>query len=589
MANIEEEIIREILANTDIVDILSGHLALQPSGKNYRALCPFHSEKTPSFLVSREKQIYHCFGCGEGGNALTFLMKYEKFTFPEAIRYLGERAGIKLPEKRHAKGNGTSLPKLDLYEVNRLACEFYEEQLRRSSEGRRAGEYLKAREIREDCWNRFRLGYAPSSWESLFRHLRGKGKGLPLLEASGLVVQGRQQGAYFDRFRDRLMIPILDAQERIVGFGARALAASEGESKYINSATSPIYNKGESLYGLNSAYKRIREEGFALIVEGYFDLISMHLFGWENTVASLGTSLTSGQARLLRRYGDSAVLLFDSDPAGIRASERSVEVLLEEGFSVKVARLPMGHDPDSLLRDTGRTGMEEVLRNAWDWLDFIWRTKGEGASSKEVGEQIRKARSVLSVLSKVNDRLACAKYIRILGEKAALPEDVLLQEMKEFKRKGAKPTLSPSPCPKAYPAEERQALEIALLNPGKRDRWAELLDPSDITDIAVRRAFSLFCGYGPEREGELRQLLCQESDEDVRNLCIGIWAKERSEFDNPESAFADCVRRIRDRRERLGKQELREKMQEAERRGDSRAVDELIKEHPSLRNRYLHR
>ena len=584
MANFSEEIVQEVLSRTDIVEIISAYLPLKLSGKNYRALCPFHSEKTPSFMVSQEKQIYHCFGCGEGGNAITFLTKYERLSFPEAIRHLADRAGIHLPEKRTERGMGSS-PKLDLYEVNRQACEFFQDQLTRSSAGVKAKDYLQARGIVENGWNRFRLGYAPASWDALLRYLRGKGKPSALLEAAGLILPGNRPGAYFDRFRDRLMIPIFDTQERVLGFGARAFA--DAENKYVNSPTSPIYSKGETLYGLNFAYKRIREEGQAFIVEGYFDLISLHLFGWEIAVASSGTSLTSGHARLLKRYADRVLLLFDSDPAGVKASVRSVEVLLDEGFVIRVARLPGGQDPDSLLRSEGRTAMEDVIDRSQDWLDFTWDAYGDEKVDREIGKEVHKVREILPILIKMKDRLAAAKYVRKLAEKAGLGEGLLLQEMKEMAKRGPQPAPVPVAFLKAFPVEERQALEIALLHAEKKERWAQLLDVSQISDPQIKRAFTLFFRHGTGEEKELRHILCQETDEEVRNLCTRIWAKESPRWDDVESAFADCVRRMKERKEKVSTRELMRKIKEAEESGDSVTVLKLIKEHPSLRRKHL--
>ena len=583
MANFSEEVVQEVLSRTDIVEIISAYLPLKLTGKNYRTLCPFHSEKTPSFMVSREKQIYHCFGCGEGGNAITFLTKHERLSFPEAVRHLADRAGIHLPEKRAGRGTDPS-PKLDLYEVNRQACEFFQDQLTRSSAGVKAKEYLKARGISEDAWDKFRLGYAPASWDTLLRHLRAKGKPSSLLEAAGLILSSNRPGAYFDRFRDRLMIPILDTQERVLGFGARAFAVDE--NKYVNSPTSPIYIKGETLYGLNFAYKRIREEGQALIVEGYFDLISLHLFGWETAVASSGTSLTSGQARLLKRYADRAILLFDSDPAGVKASVRSIEVLLDEGFILRVAELPGGQDPDSLLRTEGRSAMEDVIDRSWDWLDFIWDACADEKVDREIGEEVHRVREILPILVRMKDRLAAAKYLKKLAEKAGLAEGLLLQEMKEMGKRGLQPVPSLAASPKAFPVEERQALEIALLHSEKKERWAELLDLSEISDPQIRRAFTLFFRYGAGEEKQLRHVLCQEADEEVRNLCTRIWAKESPCLDDVESAFADCVRRMKERNEKVSTRELRRKIKEAEESGDSVTVLKLIKEHPSLRRKH---
>lgn len=583
MANFSEETVREILSGTDIVEIISAHLPLRLSGKNYRALCPFHSEKTPSFTVSPDKQIYHCFGCGEGGNALTFLMKVERFSFPEAVRHLADRAGIRLPEKSYGRASDSSPSKLDLYEVNRLACEFFAGELRRSPEAGKARSYLKSRGIAEGIWDQFLLGYAPASWDSLLRHMRGKGKAFPLLESAGLILAGHQPGSFHDRFRDRLMFPILDSQERILGFGGRAF--SDGESKYMNSPASPIYNKGETLYGLNCANKRIREEGKALIVEGYFDLISMHIFGWNHTVASLGTSLTSGQAQLLRRYTERAILLFDSDPAGIKASIRSAELLLERGFSLKVAELPLGHDPDSLLQKEGRAAMGEVLDRSLDWMDFLWGLKGEEEPQEGIREEVRKVRAILPMLAKMKDRLSGAKYLSQLAERSGLREDLLLQEMKEMRRGEAKSGIPSTPISVSFPAEERQALEIALLHPEKGKRWAELLDPSLLSDPQLQRVFVLFFQYEMGGEREFRQAICQNANEEVRNLCTGIWARGAQRLENAEAAFRDCVKRMKERRERASKRDLRRRIQEAEQAGDSMAVLELMREHPSLKSK----
>jgi len=585
LANFSEEVVQEVLSRTDIVDILSAHLPLKLSGKNYRTLCPFHSEKTPSFMVSREKQIYHCFGCGEGGNVITFLMKYERLSFPEVIRHLANRAGIDLPEKRYDGKNGSS-PKLDLYEINRLACDFYQAQMKRSPGGVKAKDYLKARGVSEDAWNRFCMGYAPASWDSLLRHLMGKGKPPSLLETAGLILPGPRPGEYHDRFRDRLMIPIIDTQERILGFGARAFA--DVENKYLNSPTSPIYSKGETLYGLNFAYKKIREGGKALIVEGYFDLVSLHIFGWENAVASSGTSLTSGQARLLRRYADQAFLLFDSDPAGIKASARSIEVLLEEGFAVRVAKLPQGHDPDSFLRSEGRSGMEDVIGRCADWLDFLWDAAGEERRDRPVGEEVRQVREVLPILAKMKDRLAAAKYLRKLSERAGLKEELLLQEIKEMGKRSPQPAPSTAaPSRKAFPVEERQVLELALLYPEKRDRWAQLLDLSEISDSQIREVLGLVFQYGVDDESEFRQVLCQGTDEEVRSLCTRIWAQGRTRLEDAEAAFGDCIRRMKERKEKMGNRELRRKIREAEETRDFMTVDKLIKEHPSVKRKHL--
>jgi DNA primase len=280
-------------------------------------------------------------------------------------------------------------------------------------------------------------------------------------------------------------------------------------------------------------------------------------------------------------------LLFDSDPAGVKASVRSIEVLLQEGFAIKVAKLPSGQDPDSLLQSEGRSGMEEVINRCWDWLDFTWDARGGQEPDRGIGEEVHKVREILPILARMKDRLAAAKYLKRLAEKAGFREELLLQEMKETGKRGPQPESSLAPPSKAFPVEERQALEIALLYPEKRDRWTQLLDLSEISDPQIKRAFALFFRYRKEEEKEFRHILCQEADEEVRNLCTRIWAKEPPRLDDVEVAFSDCVERMRERKEKVSKRELLRKIKEAEENGDSMSVLKLIKEHPSLRRKHL--
>ncbi len=347
--------ISEVKARVDIVEFLSRYLTLKPSGKNYKARCPFHPDDTPSLTVSPEKGLWHCFGCGAGGDVLGFLMRIEKLTFPEALARLAQEVGVEL------RGGG---PRAELYQACQAAADFFARQLL-SPQGKAAREYLLSRGIGEEEWARWGLGYAPESWDSLLRALAKLG--LDTLKQLGLVVEG-ERGPY-DRFRGRVMFTLRDDQGKPIAFAGRALG--EGGPKYLNVPNTPLFTKGTILYGLDLAKEAIRKQGRAILVEGYTDVISLHAAGFPETVGSMGTALTERQARLLARYTDRVVIAYDRDAAGSAASLRGMVILREAGLRVEVARLPEGEDPDSLARGQGPEAVQAVLEEAKPFHRFF--------------------------------------------------------------------------------------------------------------------------------------------------------------------------------------------------------------------------
>ncbi|MBU1871342.1 MAG: DNA primase, partial [Candidatus Omnitrophica bacterium] len=347
MANyIPENILDDILSRIDIVELISGYFPLKRAGRNLRALCPFHHEKTPSFMVNPQKQIFHCFGCGKGGNVVSFLMEYERMDFIEAVKTLARKTGVELP-KNEASSKSSGLI-TSLYKVNEFAVKFYRDFLN-SASGAAARTYLSKRSLSNDTVNLFQLGLSPDKWEGLFNYLRTKNASPALLEKSGLVSKGQNQG-YYDRFRKRLVFPIFDVKSRVLALGARLLEDAPGMAKYINSPESLIYVKGRHLYGLNLTREAIRKEDYAIVVEGYFDCISVFQAGIKNVVASLGTSLTAEQIRLIKRYTRNVIMVYDSDQAGQDATLRSLDMFIQEDMNTRVAILPVNFDPDSFLR-----------------------------------------------------------------------------------------------------------------------------------------------------------------------------------------------------------------------------------------------
>ncbi|HSD50766.1 MAG TPA: DNA primase, partial [Candidatus Methylomirabilis sp.] len=422
---IPEAAIAEILRRTDIVELIGGHLPLKAAGRTHKALCPFHTEKTPSFIVNPERQIFHCFGCGEGGDAITFLMKHERLTFPEAARYLAERAGVPLPTMRSSGASETD-GRLALVEVHRQALEHFRENLR-GPEGSGAHDYLAGRGLTPALIDRFQLGCALPRWDALLRALKRRGHPDRLLEASGLIIARQDGSGHYDRFRNRLMIPIWDVSGKVVGFGGRALDASE--VKYLNSPETALYRKGTHLFGLNLAARAIRERSRALVVEGYFDAITLHAHGFENAVATLGTALTTGQAGLLSRYARTLVLLFDPDAPGIGAARRILSAqggLINVDLDWRIVLLPEGLDPDAYVRTHGTAAFAAVLEGAQDLVEFFLDRRVSGLDLTDPVQRARAVDTLVDVLATLDNPIRREGYIQRLAQRTGITDRTLL-------------------------------------------------------------------------------------------------------------------------------------------------------------------
>lgn len=353
-----EETIEEVRMRNDIVDVISGYVKLQKKGSNYFGLCPFHNEKSPSFSVSPQKQMYYCFGCGAGGNVITFVMEYENYTFPEAVKMLADRAGIKLPEIEYSKEERARADKrATLLEINKAAANYFYYQLRQP-QGKLGYDYLKNRALSDDTIRRFGLGYSNKTSDDLYRYLLSKGYPDSILKDSGLVTM-EERGTH-DKFWNRVMFPIMDVNSRVVGFGGRVMG--DGMPKYLNSPETLVFDKSRNLYGLN--YARTSRESYMLVCEGYMDVIAMHQAGFTNAVASLGTAFTPRHAILLKRYTDQVVLTYDSDSAGIKAALRAIPILKEAGISAKVLSMEPWKDPDEFMKNLGAEAFRQRIREA---------------------------------------------------------------------------------------------------------------------------------------------------------------------------------------------------------------------------------
>jgi DNA primase len=368
---IPDEKIREVRERASILEVISDYMSLRKSGANYQGLCPFHGEKTPSFNVNPARGIFHCFGCGAGGSALDFVMRMEGIAFPQAVKLLAKKVGVEIPERPLSRDEKRKADEQEqLYYINELAAQFYRRVLESDEAGAAGRSYLERRGVDDGTAALYRIGFAPAGWDNLSKHLQRKGVSVEQAEKLGLL-RKREGGGYYDTFRNRLLFTISDLHGRAIGFGGRVM--DDSLPKYINSPESPVYRKSEVLFGLDLAKKGMREQGSAIIVEGYFDHLALYRAGFTNVVATCGTALTPPHLKLLRRYAERVYMLFDGDEAGRKATVRSMELFLEEAFPARVITVPSDDDPDTFIRREGAAGFGPLLENAQPIFEFFYR------------------------------------------------------------------------------------------------------------------------------------------------------------------------------------------------------------------------
>ncbi|MEN6321563.1 MAG: DNA primase [Syntrophaceae bacterium] len=424
--HISPEKIEEVKRRADIFEIVSEYVTLKKGGRNFLGLCPFHKEKTPSFTVNRDKQIFYCFGCGEGGNVITFLMKMNGLSFPEAVRHLAEKTGVIIPERilTHEDKDRSSV-RNEVSHINRLAAVYYAENLK-SPAGKRAQEYLSNRGIGNDIIKEFHLGFALDGWRHLRDYFEKRKIPLNLVEKAGLIIpKTNGGGSFYDRFRGRLIFPIEDVAGNVIAFGGRIIG--DGEPKYLNTSESPVYVKGRNLYGLNRTKEEIRKKGYAIFVEGYFDLISLWNAGIRNVIATLGTALTREHVDLIRRYTGQAVAVFDPDIAGKKAMARSIELFLAGNLHAKTVVLPDGHDPDTYVRTYGSAAFIECVNNAQSMVDYyIENVIGNVATLEKKKDALRESVALITRIENASER---DLFIQRVSEKLGLNQELLTKEV----------------------------------------------------------------------------------------------------------------------------------------------------------------
>jgi len=427
---LSSDLLEEIRNRCDIVDVISEYVHLKPAGKGFKGLCPFHGEKTPSFMVSPEKQLFHCFGCGEGGNVFNFLMKYEKFSFFEAVKVLAKKSGVALPVDEE-KENFLDREKEKLYILNNLVANYYRECLFRTNQGKKVINYFKKRGINNASVEKYRLGYAPSGWDTLNNFLKKKGYSYKELIKAGLIKKGKIEGKYIDYFRDRIIFPIFNLSGRVIGFGGRVLENSL--PKYINSPETLIYNKGSNLYSLNYAKEDIRKKNYIIIVEGYTDVLITQQYGFNNVVASLGTALTNKQIDLVKRFTDMVLIAYDADSAGNMATLRSLDLIIKAGLNIKVIDLPQGDDPADFLVKKGENPFQNLIDSSLSLIDYKLKFLYSKNSVKTIEGKVKVIKGIIPTLSIIGNEVELRAQTKKISEELKLSEEAILIELKKYK------------------------------------------------------------------------------------------------------------------------------------------------------------
>ncbi len=572
--------IRRVRDSVDIVDLVQGYVSLKKRGRNWTGLCPFHNEKTPSFSVNPDKQIFHCFGCGVGGDAFKFLEMQRGLNFPEAVRDLADRAGITLTERRTRRASpGAKDERKELLVILAAAAEHFRKDLFAPA-GSAARAYLARRGVSEAVIEEFGLGFARPDWEGLHRDLKQQGHAPALQEKAGLVVKRSEGDGYYDRFRGRIIFPIRDINGSVIAFGGRVM--DDSLPKYLNSPETPLYSKSNVLYGMDRARDAARKNDHFILVEGYLDAIACHQHGVRNAVATLGTALTDGHLRLMRRFTKKLKLIFDPDPAGVKAALRSFDLLVGSGMQVKVVSLPDGDDPDTVLAKRGREVFAAGLAAAVPLMDFVLEQVVQASAASSIEEKNERVQDLKGYLARIPSEVEKGLYIKRSAEVLGVDEGDLRREVARYAapaRSGGESAaaISRPPRPEQRPRAEEMLIHLMLRFEGIARGLAVKVRPDDFTDPLYRRAAErIFTVLSAGGELDPRSLAV-EGDEELNRL-FSHYAVLEAEYEDPHRTTADCVDRIKQQDSSRRIRKLLSAIQEAEAAGDRQRLQELQQE-----------
>lgn len=577
------EVIEEVVSRNDIVDVISGYIKLKKSGSSYVGLCPFHNEKSPSFSVSGTKQMYHCFGCGVGGNVITFVMEYENYTFPEAVKMLADRAGIALPVMEYSGEDRRERDiKTKLLEINKIAATFYYHQLK-SPAGQSGLDYLKKRQLSDKTINTFGLGYATQLTGDLYRMLKEKGYDDELLKESGLFTYEK---GIREKFWNRVIFPIMDINNKVIGFGGRVMG--DGKPKYLNSPETKLFDKSKNLYGLNVA--RSSRKNNLIICEGYMDVISMHQAGFNQAVASLGTALTPGHARLMKRYTDNVLITYDSDEAGVKAALRAIPILKEAGLSTKVINMRPYKDPDEFIKALGTEAFQERIDKAENSFMYEIGIIEKNYNRSDPESETAFEREVANKLVQFSEKLERDNYMKAVCRQFMIPEDGMREMVIRIGSQGGIIPRQTQPVRRMEPARKkkedgiRQAEKILLtwmIEDGDiYDKVSEYIQPDDFIDPLFKDVASKV--YEQYETGSVNPaaIIGSYSDGDMHSEIAAMFSAELSESlskSEREKTLNDTVLRVK-------KSSLDYKLEHA---ADAKTMQDIIGRQMKLNNIHI--
>lgn len=566
---ISDELIDRISERADIVEIISHYLPLKKAGKNYKALCPFHQEKTPSFMVSPEKQLFHCFGCGAGGNVFNFVMKWEKISFPEAVKMIGEKVGISVAVINEEAGRGVL--KEELYRTNERVADLFQQELKRMVSVKK---YLKQRGFIPEVIDKFRVGWAPTSGDFL-KMARAKGISLENLKKLSLLIPSQKRDGWYAWFRQRLIFPIFTPEGRICGFGGRIL--DNGLPKYLNSSSSLIFDKSRILYGLNFSKEAIRQEEEVILVEGYTDVMTLHQRGIKNVVASLGTSLTSSQARLIKRYTGHVFIAYDQDKAGISATLRGIDLLLETNLEIRIISMPHGVDPADLVNREGEGSFLKRKDEALAYFDYRLNLEIQKRPSLRREDKIEIIEEVFPTLAKVSNSITLGELIRSLSQRLDLDEEMIRTEFKRFKRKERGFLSRPEFLKMEDGQEKRERMLLQLMLDDEavvklvEERW----DLDNFTNPDYRRIAKEIIISWEKGKTSFSRLINQLEEENLSSI-ISSFSLSESPFktDDKEKLALDLIDKWQRNKVQKRISELTKNIKESQRKGQEEKINQ---------------
>ena len=536
-------VLDQIRSANDVVEVIGAYVPLKRAGTNFVALCPFHKEKSPSFHVNPQRQIFHCFGCHKGGDVFTFVKEYESIGFPEAVRRLAERARIPLEAQETVGGEQTRFLKETMLQIHEQITQRWQAALLNQADGEIARAYLHQRGVEKQAVDLFRIGYAPNLWDDTVNWAKSKGHELSLVEQSGLIVS-KEGGQYYDRFRGRLMFPICDEQGRVVGFSGRILSGDEKTAKYVNSPETPLFTKGRIIFGLDKSKRALLESRRAIICEGQLDMIACFMAGVKNVVAPQGTALTADQCRILKRYADEVVLCFDSDNAGQNAAVRSLDPLLASGLSVRVAIVPAPHDPDSYIKESGAAAFQDLVENSQSFFDYYLNRLASLHDPQTDNGRMTIVKGMLEALSKEDNPVLTDTYAQRTALRLGVATDAVRSQFRKGVRSAARfGTKDPDEDPEEKEAPRqmsesfRQEIWLLKILLSREDlaAWiAEHLNLQWLVDDEVKKVVGICLQQHTEGKWRGITTFLDEVDEpSLRSLITGVVTEDKPVF-NPD-------------------------------------------------------